>query len=53
MSKTSDPRFGDSTYQLNSIARAEPDPSLFAVPSDYAVTAGHPMMRRGGAAPVQ
>jgi hypothetical protein len=52
MSKTSDPRFGDSTYQLNSIARAEPDPSLFAVPSDYAVTAGHPMMRRG-AAPVQ
>jgi hypothetical protein len=52
MSKTSDPRFGDSTYQLSAITRAEPDPSLFAVPADYAVTAGHPMMRRS-AAPAQ
>jgi hypothetical protein len=54
MSKTSDPRFGDSVYQLNSITRAEPDPALFAVPSDYTVKAGHPgdrsMMRRGPAA---
>jgi hypothetical protein len=40
MSKTSDPRFGDSVYQLNSISRAEPDAALFAVPSDYTVTAG-------------
>ena len=52
MSKTSDPRFGDSVYQLNSVSRAEPDPSLFTVPSDYSVTEGHPMGRgrRGGAA---
>lgn len=50
MSKTSDPRFGESVYQLNSISRAEPDPSLFAVPSDYTVTQGRPMMRRGPAA---
>lgn len=52
MSKTSDPRFGESVYQLSAISRTEPDPSLFAVPSDYAVTAGHAMMRRG-VAPAQ
>jgi hypothetical protein len=46
MSKTSDPRFGDSLYQLNAISRTEPDPALFAVPSDYAVREGHPMMHR-------
>lgn len=49
MSKTSDPRFGDSVYQLNSITRAEPDPTLFAVPSDYSVTQGRAMMHRGPA----
>jgi hypothetical protein len=37
MSKTSDPRFGDSVYKLTNISRAEPDPSLFTVPSDYQV----------------
>ncbi len=47
MSKTSDPRFGESVYQLNGITRAEPDPALFTVPSDYAVTQGRPMMHRG------
>ncbi len=40
MSKTSDPRFGESVYQLNAITRTEPDPALFAVPSDYAVKEG-------------
>jgi hypothetical protein len=50
MSKTSDPRFGDSTYQLNSITRTEPDPALFVVPSDYTVKEGRPMMHRGPAA---
>jgi hypothetical protein len=47
MSKTSDPRFGDSVYQLNTITRAEPDPTLFTVPSDYSVKEGRPMMRPG------
>jgi len=47
MSKTSDPRFGESVYQLNAITRTEPDPSLFAVPSDYTLKEGRPMMRRG------
>ena len=49
MSKTSDPRFGESVYQLNAITRAEPDPSLFVVPADYAVKEGRPMMHRGPA----
>jgi hypothetical protein len=51
MSKTSDPRFGESVYQLNAISRAEPDAALFAVPSDYTVKEGRPLMR--GPAPVQ
>jgi hypothetical protein len=42
MSKTSDPRFGDSVYQVTNISRAEPDPSLFTVPSDYQVQQGRP-----------
>ncbi len=42
MSKTSDPRFGESVYQLNCDYRAEPDPALFAVPSDYTVKEGRP-----------
>ena len=41
MSKTSDPRFGDSVYQVTNISRAEPDPSLFTVPADYTVQPGH------------
>ncbi|HYL39569.1 MAG TPA: hypothetical protein VEV17_26865 [Bryobacteraceae bacterium] len=40
MSKTSDPRFGDSVYQLTNISRVEPDPSLFSVPSGYTVQQG-------------
>jgi hypothetical protein len=47
MSKSSDPRFGDTVYQLNSISRTEPDPALFTVPSDYALKQGRPMMRPG------
>jgi hypothetical protein len=42
MSKTSDPRFGDSVYQVTNISRAEPDPALFTVPSDYQVQQGRP-----------
>jgi len=38
MSKTIDPRNGESTYKLTNISRAEPDPALFQVPSDYTVT---------------
>jgi hypothetical protein len=33
----SDPRSGESSYRLLNIIRAEPDRSLFMVPSDYTV----------------
>ncbi len=36
-SKTSDPRWGETTYRLTNIVRGEPDRSLFAVPSDYTI----------------
>jgi len=35
LSKTSDPRMGESTMKLQNIDRSEPDPALFQVPSDY------------------
>ncbi|HVH72557.1 MAG TPA: hypothetical protein VNB49_15800 [Candidatus Dormibacteraeota bacterium] len=40
MSKRSDPWSGETTYRLKDIQRAEPDPALFLVPSDYTVTQG-------------
>jgi hypothetical protein len=36
-SKRTDPRMGDQTFQLTNIVRAEPDPTLFAVPSDFKI----------------
>jgi len=36
-SKRSDPRMGDQTFKLTNIVRAEPDPSLFAIPADFKV----------------
>lgn len=36
-SKHSDPRYGDQTYSLTSLSRAEPDSSLFTVPADYKI----------------
>jgi len=40
MVKTTDPRFGTSVTELTNIVRAEPDETLFTVPSDYTVTRG-------------
>ena len=37
MSKHSDPRFGETTYQLTGIQRDEPDHSLFEVPPGYTI----------------
>lgn len=37
MSKRNDPRFGETVYQLTDIKRAEPDPSLFQVPSGFSL----------------
>lgn len=47
MSSTSDPRIGTTTYQVNSLQRGEPSPSLFEVPSEYTTVKenGNVMMR--------
>lgn len=36
-SKRTDPLMGDDTFQLSNISRAEPDPSLFVVPTDFKI----------------
>jgi hypothetical protein len=35
MSKRNDPRIGETVYKLTNLQRAEPDPSLFQVPSGF------------------
>ena len=37
MSRQSDPRFGETTYRLTNLSRAEPSPSLFQIPADFKV----------------
>jgi len=37
LTRFSDPRVGETTYRLTNVSRAEPDRSLFTVPSDYTV----------------
>ncbi len=37
-SVNSDPRFGETTYQLSKITQGAPDAALFQVPADYTVT---------------
>ncbi len=37
-SVNSDPRFGETTYQLSKIAQTAPDAALFQIPADYTVT---------------
>lgn len=51
MVKTTDPRFGTTTTELRNINRAEPDATLFTVPSDYTVTRGGMMGGRGPGGP--
>ncbi|HEY7825986.1 MAG TPA: hypothetical protein VIC00_04135, partial [Candidatus Acidoferrales bacterium] len=46
MTKRSDPRMGDSVFQLTNIQRSEPDATLFQVPSDYTVKKGRRMTVR-------
>jgi len=40
MTRHSDPRFGETTYKLTNINRAEQAKSLFEVPSDYTIKEG-------------
>jgi hypothetical protein len=42
MSKTSDPRIGETTYKLTDIQRAEPASDLFDVPADFMIKSGPP-----------
>ena len=37
MSRQSDPRFGETTYRLTNITRAEPSPHLFEIPADFTI----------------
>jgi hypothetical protein len=53
MSKRSDPRFGDTTFQLANVQTAEPAATQFQVPADYSVTAGRPHGPRGVPPPPQ
>jgi hypothetical protein len=39
-SMNSDPRFGTTTYEMKNIVRANPDASLFQIPSDYTTLEG-------------
>jgi hypothetical protein len=50
MTKRSDPRSGDTTFQMTSIARTEPAASLFQVPAGYTVAQAEPRgaFRHGG-----
>ncbi len=52
MTKRSDPRMGQTTFQLTNIQKQEPDATLFQVPSDYTVMQGRPkhFKHRGGQA---
>jgi hypothetical protein len=45
MTKRSDPRSGDTTFQMTSIARTEPAASLFQVPAGYTVAQMNPHVR--------
>jgi hypothetical protein len=50
MTKHSDPRMGETSFQMTNIVRQEPAASLFQVPADYSVKQGGP--RRGGRTPM-
>lgn len=46
MTRHSDPRNGETVYRLRNILRAEPDPMLFTVPTDYTVQQGRILRRQ-------
>jgi hypothetical protein len=46
LSKNSDPRFGEQTYRLTNITRADPPITLFSPPADYKIIdESHPLIR--------
>jgi hypothetical protein len=42
MRKQVNPQFGETTFRLTNIVRAEPDASLFQVPPNYTIRSGRP-----------
>jgi hypothetical protein len=40
MTKHTDPRMGETVFQVNNLTRSNPDPSLFQVPADYQIKEG-------------
>lgn len=44
-SKRSDPRFGDTVFQLSDLSREEPPSTLFVVPADFQISPGTRGMR--------
>jgi hypothetical protein len=44
VSRQTDPRFGETTYRLTNISRAEPAPELFEIPHDFTIV--DPMKNR-------
>jgi len=46
MSKSSDPRMGETVYRLAGINRSEQPRSLFEVPADYKIEEGGPLIQR-------
>jgi len=42
MRKETNPQFGETTFQLTNIVRAEPQAALFQVPSTYTIKSGRP-----------
>lgn len=49
MTKRTDPRMGETIFQMTNIQRAEPAANLFQVPAGYSVEQGH----RGGRPPAE
>jgi len=47
MVKEVNPQFGQTTFQLTNIVRAEPDASLFQVPPNYTIKSGRPSATPG------
>lgn len=47
MTRHTDPRFGENTYQLTNINRSEPARELFEVPSGYTIQENTPLPMRG------
>jgi hypothetical protein len=51
MTKRTDPRMGETVFQLTNIQKQEPAATLFQVPSDYTIQQGHGGGRKNGPPP--